>query len=164
MTALKQGLLAGGFQLALLLSITGKYALDRNTLPRVWVRVTPFDPNLPVRGRYVRLQVHTAFRASHPNNVVVVYGTAALSVENGQLIATSTDADTGVRIYPASDDTTATLAEPVAFFIPEHVPDPSRRPAAEELWAEVSIPKRGPPRPVQLGVKRAGTIIPLDLN
>ena len=48
------------------------------------------------------------------------------------------------------------LAEPVAFFIPEHVPDPSRRPAGEELWAEVTIPRSGPPRPIRLGVMKDG--------
>ncbi len=45
--------------------------------------------------------------------------------------------------------------EPVVpFFIPEHIPDPSLRPAGETLWAEVTLPRRGPPRPIQLGIKR----------
>lgn len=47
------------------------------------------------------------------------------------------------------------LAEPVAFFIPEHILDPSRRPEGQELWIEVTIPKKGPPRPIRLGVKKA---------
>jgi hypothetical protein len=162
MTALQRGLTVGGFQLALMLSIAGKYAVDRETLPRAWVQVTPYDPNLPVRGRYVRLQVHAALREHEPGKEVL-FGSAALSIENGELIATTTDTDTGVQVNRASDDT-ATLTEPVAYFIPENVPDPSHRPAGEELWAEVSIPKRGPPRPVRLGVKRAGKIEPLDLN
>ncbi|MBA2458197.1 MAG: hypothetical protein H0V43_04470 [Gemmatimonadales bacterium] len=46
------------------------------------------------------------------------------------------------------------LVEPVAFFIPEHIPDPSVRPAGEEQWAEVTIPRRGPPRPIRLAVGR----------
>jgi hypothetical protein len=57
----------------------------------------------------------------------------------------------------------ARLQEPVAYFIPEHVPDPSRRAAGEELWVEVTVPKKGPPRPIRLGVKKAGTLTPLDL-
>ena len=162
MTTLQRGLVVGGFQLALMLSIAGKYAVDRETLPRVWVRVTPYDPTLPVRGRYVRLQVHAALRGELANKVVL-YGSAELSIENGQLIATSTDADTGVQVYRV-DDTSETLNEPVAYFIPENIPDPSRRAAGEELWAEVSIPRRGPPRPIRLCVKRAGKIVPLDLN
>jgi hypothetical protein len=50
----------------------------------------------------------------------------------------------------------------VAFFIPEHADDPSRRAAGEELWAEVTMPKRGRPRPIRLGVKKSdGTLTPL---
>jgi hypothetical protein len=162
MTSLQRGLLAGGFQLALMLSVAGKYAVDRNTLPRVWVLVTPYDPQLPIRGRYVSLRVHTALRGDAPAKQVI-YGSAKLSVENGQLIATTTDADTGVQINRTQDDS-ATLTEPVAYFIPQNVPDPSHRDAGEELWAEVSIPRHGPPRPVRLGVKRSGTITPLNLN
>jgi hypothetical protein len=48
------------------------------------------------------------------------------------------------------------LEEPVPFFIPETIPDPSRRPAGEELWAEVTVPRKGPLRPIRLGVKRNG--------
>ena len=33
--------------------------------------------------------------------------------------------------------------EPVAFFIPEHVPYPSRRSPGEELWIEVSVQRKG---------------------
>lgn len=50
----------------------------------------------------------------------------------------------------------------LAFFIPEHGPDPSRRPPGEELWAEVTVPPRGPLRPIRLGVRRHGQLTPLD--
>jgi hypothetical protein len=56
------------------------------------------------------------------------------------------------------------LAEPVAFFLPEHVPDPSVRLAGEELWVELTLPARGWPRPIRLGVMRAGTLTPLELR
>jgi hypothetical protein len=52
--------------------------------------------------------------------------------------------------------------EPVAFFLPEHAVDPSVRRAGEELWVEVTVPKRGPPRPIQLAVKRGESFTPLD--
>lgn len=51
----------------------------------------------------------------------------------------------------------------LAFFIPEHVPDPSNRPAGEELWVEVTLPKKGPLRPIRLAVKKNGTLTPLPL-
>jgi hypothetical protein len=162
MNPVVRSVVAGGMQIALLLTIAGKYAVDRMTLPRVWVRVTPFDPSLPIRGRYVRLQVHAGFRGTLEHKEVL-YGNVALSIEDGQLIATATDAETGVMASRSGDDS-ATLNEAIVFFIPEHVADPSRRPPGEELWAEVSVPKRGPPRPLRLGAKRAGKITPLDLD
>ena len=118
MTRLHKGLLLALLHLMLVLSVAGKYYMDRTRLPRVWVRTMPFDPNLPIRGRYVRLRL-----------------TGSVEV-------------TGA----------------VAFFIPEHVPDPSRRPAGEELWVEVSVPAKGPPRPIRLGVKKDGVLTPLDLD
>jgi hypothetical protein len=56
------------------------------------------------------------------------------------------------------------LSEPLAYFIPEHVPDPSVRPDNEELWAEVTVPPSGAPRPIRLGVKSNGVIRPLELR
>ena len=54
--------------------------------------------------------------------------------------------------------------KPVIFFLPEHADDPTNRRAGEELWAEVTIPKKGPPRPIRLGVKKDGVITPLSLD
>jgi hypothetical protein len=58
----------------------------------------------------------------------------------------------------------ATLDQPLAFFIPEHVPDPSVRAPGEELWVEVTLPKQGAPRPIRLAVKKGGVLTPLDLD
>ena len=46
--------------------------------------------------------------------------------------------------------------------LPEHSADPSRRAPGETLWAEVTLPRQGPPRPLRLGVERQpGPIEPL---
>lgn len=156
MTIFTKSLLLAGIQLALVLSVAGKFWIDRTRLPRVWVRVAPYDPNLPIRGRYVRLTVEAKAVGSES-------GAVTLSVDNGQLIATPTQQSTGLYVSRAVDDHVR-LMPPVAFFIPEHVPDPSRRQAGEELWAEVSVPKSGPPRPIQLGVKKDGNLTPLNLR
>ena len=50
----------------------------------------------------------------------------------------------------------------LAFFIPEHVPDPSFRAPGEELWAEVTLPRKGAPRPIRLAVKKDGVLTPLQ--
>jgi len=70
-----------------------------------------------------------------------------------------------LRFIDRRSEKLAVLAEPVAFFIPEHIPDPSRRQEGEELWAEVTIPKKGLPRPIRLGVKKDDSpIMPLELR
>jgi hypothetical protein len=58
----------------------------------------------------------------------------------------------------------ARLDEPIAYFIPEHVDDPSRRAPGEELWVEVTLPGSGAPRPIRLGVKKNGVLTPLDVR
>jgi hypothetical protein len=156
MTALTKGLILCGVQTAMVLSIGGKMLLDRATLPRIWVRTMPYDPNEPIRGRYVSLTINAE---AHGFAQGSVYDQARYSVEDGKLVA-----------RPASmDGTGATVTDGVspvriAYFIPEHVPDPSRRAAEEELWAEITVPRKGPPRPIQLGVKKDGVITPLGLN
>lgn len=156
MTGLVKGLILCGVQTAMVLSIGGKLLLDRATLPRIWVRALPYDPNMPVRGRYVSLSIDAEARGFKPG---AVYDQAHFSVEDGKLVA-----------RPAANDGTGVILSGgqapvrVVYFIPEHIPDPSRRAADEELWAEVTVPRLGPPRPIRLGVKKNGAIAPLGLN
>src|SRR5579863_10026160 len=44
-------------QAVLVLSIAGKYVYERKTCPRVWVRAAQYDPNMPLRGRYLALRL-----------------------------------------------------------------------------------------------------------
>ena len=44
-------------QLAIVSSIAAKYLYQRWTCPRVWARTVAFDPELPMRGRYLSLQL-----------------------------------------------------------------------------------------------------------
>lgn len=156
MTALTKGLILCGVQTAMVLSIGGKLLLDRATRPHLWVRVYPYDPNLPVRGRYVSLSFDAEARGFKEGTV---YDQVIYTVEDGKVVA-----------RPASMDGTGAMVSngqsrvQVAYFIPEHVPDPSRRAADEELWAEVTVPHRGPPRPIRLGVKKNGVLTPLAIN
>ena len=49
----------------------------------------------------------------------------------------------------------------VLFFVPEHtLPFETMRSRrdAPELWAEVTIPRTGPPRPIRLAIKKAGQV------
>lgn len=172
MRALHKGLLLGALQLALVMSLGAKLLIDRARLPRAWVHVVPFDPELPLRGRYVRLalEVPTLQMTGETTSPHVSpgrrFGQARLLLQDGQLVAAPAEPGTGlpVELRRSGDVSTARLAEPVLFFIPEHVPDPSRRGPDEELWVEVTVPKKGIPRPIRLGVKKAGVITPLGLN
>lgn len=159
MKRIYRGMLVALLHCAIVLSLAGKYAVDRGRLPRVWVKTAPFDPNLPVRGRYVSLSL----QVDAPK---AVYGTTdrvRLSAQNGQLVVRQAQPSDGVPIWRRTDQLVV-LAEPVAFFIPEHVPDPSRRAPGEELWVEVSVPERGMPRPIRLGVKKDGVLLPLSFE
>jgi len=144
MRPLYKGLILAGLQIALVASLGGKLLMDRATRPRVWVKTAPVDPYLPIRGRYVSLTLETAFQ------MVPAASTPAEARE--------------MRLQPAEPPFKIANRLGVAFFIPENVPDPSRRELGEELWVEVTIPKKGPPRPIRLGVKKGDTLTVLDLD
>ena len=174
MTPLYRGIGVAVLQCAMVLSLVGKYAIDRERLPRAWAEVTPLDPNLPVRGRFVSLRLMVELPQGVRNWDLPAYtdgvdplwrrygyGPVLLSAQNGRLVATP--APTGLMIDIAGS-LGCFLEEPVAYFIPENVPDPSRRAPDEELWVEVSVPHKGPPRPLRLAVKKDGVLTPLELR
>jgi hypothetical protein len=154
MTAFTKGLILCGVQTAMVLSIGGKMLLDRSTLPRIWVRARPYDPNLPVRGRYVALILDAEPRG-FPQGAI--YEQVRYTAEDGKLVA-----------RPAAIDGAGAMvtngASPVRvpYFIPENIPDPSLRPDGEELWVEVTVPHKGPPRPIRLAVKKNGILTPFQ--
>jgi hypothetical protein len=144
-------------QCLLVLSVAGKYAWDRDRLPRAWANATPVDPSLPIRGRYVTLQLHV-----EPGDISTAWSSARLAAENGRLVAHPVPFG-GQVIWRRSSEIWL-LGEPVAFFIPEHAADPSRLARGEELWVEVSVPPNGPPRPLRLAIKKDGVLRPLNLR
>ncbi|MGH7525665.1 MAG: hypothetical protein ACREMX_03070, partial [Gemmatimonadales bacterium] len=150
--------------LALVGSLGLKLFTDRATLPRGWARTVPVDPSLPIRGRYVSLRLAIPVPAGPVDHAKTLQGIRLRAVE-GRLVGEVDDqAGTAMRLDSVNGSLLASLAEPVAYFIPEQVPDPSLRPAGEELWAEVTIPRRGPPRPIRLGIMKNGGITPLELR
>ena len=175
MTLLVKGLVIAAVHVGLVASLGAKLLYDRATLPRVWALTTPYDPNLPIRGRYVSLQLIVdprGVRETKPGSVSQQPQPINLRVEGDRLVAEATarpedydPSDLHLRFIDRRGEKVPVLAEPVAFFIPEHIPDPSRRQDGEELWVEVTIPKKGPPRPIRLGVKKGdGAITPLAIR
>src|SRR5204863_6486421 len=53
----RKGILLAVLQLALVASLAGKYAIDRARFPRVWAQTVAYDPDLPIRGRYLSVRV-----------------------------------------------------------------------------------------------------------
>jgi hypothetical protein len=169
MTNLQKGLILAGAQLALVVSLAAKYAMDRARLPRIWVQTVAYDPNLPIRGRYlsVRLRVSPEHVYGSPWNFSGQMGDVTLNVRDGHLVAKPANHPTGLHVSQRTINRGAqvtALMEPVAFFLPEHAMDPSVRTAGEELWIEVTVPKAGPPRPIQLAIKRGDSFTPLGLK
>ena len=117
MTTMQKGLVLAALECAMVLSLTGKLLYDRSTRPRVWVRTAPYDPNLPIRGRYLSLGLAPERNASWRERL------------EGQR---------------------------VLFFVPEKTQGFEVGRRGGELWAEVTIPKAGPPRPIRLALKKDG--------
>jgi hypothetical protein len=142
-----------------------KLLVDRARLPRAWARTVPFDPNLPIRGRYVRLRLEVPLSDGSDSGRAGENRRVRLQVAGDRLEGVLDDgAPISARLESTADGLLAGLDDPVAFFIPEHIPDPSLRPTGEELWAEVTVPRRGPPRPIRLAVRRDGTLTPLEIR
>ena len=155
----------------IILSLGGKLLMDRASRPRVWVRTVTVDPDLPIRGRYLtlRLQARAPWIGRvHGKDTYDTYN-VQLMAENGELIASKTDSDTGISVGVWKNHNESSeyvnLDQTLAFFLPEHadVPTPRAR-NGEELWAEVTLPRKGPPRPIQLAIKNSSGWHPLNLR
>lgn len=186
-------LTALALQLILVLSVAGKYLFQRFTCPRVWTRAGAVDPQLLLRGRYLRLQLTvdgcgstlpSAKQAQFGRNLDgsannmpfavaaqnAVPFQAVLGVQDQRLTATRIepldDSRTGQTVwaFPQTKCSEMQLAEPVDFYLPEHAANPIPYKAGTELWVEVTVPPKGPPRPLQLALKQDGIWKPLAFN
>lgn len=166
MTPLARGVVIAMVHVLLVTAVAGVLLYERRTLPSVWVLTTGVDPVLPIRGRYVSLNLVVEPRGELPPEAVPEHGAiveTTLSVEEGRLVATvlppaEIEAMVGwrgraIRRVETPAGRVWTLAEPVAFFLPEAAPDPTRLERGQVLWAEVTVPREGPPRPIRLEVR-----------
>ncbi len=180
-------------QLALVCSVAAKYLYQRWTCPRVWTRTVGFDPELVMRGRYLSLQLvvdgcgstlPSAKQAEFPRDVNGAamngkYGIAnadysqfpaELKVIDNHLAAIhvrdpkDSRSSQMVTAWRASACDQMRLVAPVNFYLSEHAKSPLPVDRGAELWIEVTVPPKGPPRPVQLALKRSGVWEPLALQ
>ena len=66
-----------------------------------------------------------------------------------------------VVAWPGSSCDDLRLETPVDFYIPEHAAIPTPLRPGQEIWIEVTVPPKGPPRPLQLALKQDGVWQPL---
>jgi hypothetical protein len=160
MTLLMRGLLVGAVQALLVAGIGGKFLFERASYPRLWVETAPYDPDMPIRGRYVNIallvEADRAAPADDANRTPDMF-MARLEARGDRLVAVQDDdGKHWVRSARCGDETCWQLAAPLAYFIPEHAIDPSRPRDGAALWAEVTLPPTGAPRPIRLEVREGG--------
>ena len=182
MTLRAKGVAVLVVQLVLVLSIAAKYAWERHACPRVWTRATQYDPEQPIRGRYIALSLHASACGLppgkdgryFPRRFFPTHGeergwTVLPAAHDGKLAPVVAD-----EMKPGETETLtlgsdlpcefATLSGETDFFIPEHAKTPFPLGVGEELWAEVTVPPSGPPRPVRLAVSDGKNFRVLDLR
>jgi hypothetical protein len=54
---MRRAVAIAALQVLLICSLGLKVLHDRSSCPQAWFRTRPYDPNLPIRGRYLSLQV-----------------------------------------------------------------------------------------------------------
>ena len=177
MTPFWRDILLAVVQVGMVLSLGGKLLADRARYPRVWAESVAYDPDAIIRGRYLSLRLKVKVVNAGDENSPGNFGAGRaqgymhevrLGVEKQELVAYATAEHTGLYALRSpmrnGVEPPAVLQEPMEFFIPEHAKDPSRPPAGEELWVEVTVPPKGPPRPIRLGIQKAGVLTPLNFN
>jgi hypothetical protein len=154
-TSRQRALVLLTLHLGIALVVAGKLAWDRATLPRVWARTIPLDPDDPFRGRYVRLWVDALDRRNG-DSAETARG-VEFFVTDGQLAVREAGRWRGFLPWlpPPAGARGVVVSEPMAFFIPEHGPDPSRPESGRELWVEVTVPPRSLPRPIRVQFRPA---------
>ena len=167
MTPLARGLLLGAAQVLIVAAVGAKFLADRANYPRLWVETAPYDPDMPIRGRYVSIALlvdaDRAAPAQGPDNAPDMF-MGRLEARGDRLVAVRDDENGShwIRRNRCRDRDFLKLAVPRAYFIPEHAVDPSRQPDGSALWAEVTLPPTGAPRPIRLGVKKGESIEPIS--
>src|SRR5258706_131000 len=106
MSPSRKGIILAVLQLAIVASLAAKYAIDRARFPRVWAQTVAYDPDLPIRGRYlsVRLRVDadrvyggSELAKRHPGNFWGALPDIYLHAQNRHLLASPAATAAGLR-------------------------------------------------------------------
>lgn len=157
-------------QCLLVSSIAAKYLYERATRPRVWVRAAQYDPELPMRGRYLALQpmvdVCSLTPTDEPFNDSGPHWhkdyRVRLVARDGRLVAE--DASSRLRrgdfqsamVTERAPCERAPVSPAIDYFVPENAPSPFPLKPGQELWVEVTVPPSGRPRAIQVALSDNG--------
>ena len=171
MKILYKGLLLALLQIGIVSTLGAKLLYDRAHRPRVWIKSAIYDPNLPIRGKYLALNIEVP--AEGFTGGMQTYGSGSkpyeffspsrcdLVLRGNQLIAVANEqGEFFANVSRRNQDVVAVISGEMAYFLPEHKDGPLLRNRGEELWIEATIPRKGPPRPLRLGVKKDGVLTP----
>ena len=171
-------------QAVLVLSIAAKYVYERKTCPRVWVHAAQFDPNQPLRGRYLALQLAVdacalphdasyrsgAIVGSNPPDRGFWRWNVRPVVQDGKLVPLLAsynerpELTDELTVWGGGPCNRARLTKTVEYFIADTAKTPFPLKKGEELWVEVTVPRMGPPRPIQLALSKDGMFTPFNLR
>jgi hypothetical protein len=174
MKALNKGILLAVLHVTLVCTLGAKLLYDRAHRPRIWIKSAIYDPNLPIRGKYLSLNIEvpaegfsSRIQQSRYANKMETYEfftpeRCDLQLRGDHLVAIGNpDGEFPVSIRRHDQELTAVISGDMAYFLPEHTLGPVLRNQGDELWIEAIIPRKGPPRPARLGIKRNGVLTPL---
>jgi hypothetical protein len=186
MSPMMRAVAVAAIQVLIVSSLGAKLLYDRHTRPQVWMKTARYDPNLPIRGRYLALQAEVLDPRT-PEEIAAKFGKppdqnwisyapecGSIEVRDGAAVAVFNDDPAWncdnlgfSRWRTANGPMHLRIDEQLLFFIPDTVKDPRGSTATgEEMWVLATIPRKGPPRPIRLGIKKPGaaTIEPLPLQ
>jgi hypothetical protein len=163
----RKGLVFAVLQVVLVVSVAAKFWMDRARYPRIWVKTQSVDPSLPIRGRYIAMRLTVGVEDSATPGKNRSFPLGKLVVKDGGLMAeeVSNEASylsSGIWIEEDRRGGEFTLQPQISFFLPEHAPELLSVARNGELWAEVTVPESGLPRPIRLAIKRGGDFIPIE--
>ena len=175
MKPLSKAIVVALIQVLIVCSLGAKLLYDRRTRPQAWFKTARYDPNLPIRGRYLGLQIElndprSAEEIAKKFGVTDRYAWIGFGQECGSIVARdgaptvifdnspAWDCDNlGFSRRRTSDGVThLRIEEPLLFFVPDTAKDPRVARTGDEVWVLATIPRKGPPRPIALGIKKEG--------
>ena len=172
MKRLYKGLVIAVLQLAIVSSLGAKLVYDRAHRPRVWIKSAVYDPDLPIRGKYLSLSIEVPAEGfTEQPHAQAYYGVSFspyrcnLILRGDHLVAVGNEhGEFFASVQRRDNSLVAIINGETAYFLPEHKNGPTLRNRNEELWIEATIPRKGPPRPIRLGIKKDGVLTPLSTN